>query len=210
MVSYNVSLFTSNKHPRRARARKDRSFAPLSSLSLHDILLVALSVSRSLSRVCAGVRDRPLLKIIYFCVLFLFFFFYTSYTLLPNNTINRYFLPLSSVPPRSSPVGKRAISHENNRSVPTFALLPLLLLQSFGKSPLPPRLVVSSLPAARGKSTVRYLPGYIYIYIYIFILFLLLLSNSFFPFPSPQFTMSPHLTRIIYIRLTRFAKNIRE
>jgi len=91
-----VSLFTSNKHPRRTSIECERiasSFylflpSPLKVLSL-DVSSHPLT-SPTVKRAFVRLRS-TLLKIIY---IYIFVCFYTGYTLLPNNTINRCFLPL--------------------------------------------------------------------------------------------------------------------
>lgn len=99
MVSYNVSLFTSNKHPRRTSVewRKDRSallslshispspskFSLSSSRRIPLLASLIVNVSPSFARLCGCDLDLSL-KIIY---IYFFVCFYTGYTLLPNNTI---------------------------------------------------------------------------------------------------------------------------
>lgn len=202
MVSYNVSLFTSNKHPSRARARtKGSLLAPLLSSpftifsSSHSQYL---DPSREFVRVCAiGLFKNH----IFLCC---FYFFYTSYTLLPNNTINRYFLLLSSVPSRSSPGNVQF----RTKIIDRYRLLLSSLSSSFSLLENRRYLLISlsrAYPRREEKVLCDIFPD---IYIHLPPPSPLQL---FLPFPlSPQVIISPHLTRIIYIRLARFAKNIRE
>lgn len=147
MVSYNVSLFTSNKHPRRTSACAKGSLrepfhlfppSPFKVLSLvvssHPFLL--LPTVNSSRAFCADAID-PLLKIIYIFIFFLFVF----------TQATRYFLIIllidaSSSPPSTAPFfrsGRAKISHENDHR---YRLFCFSSPQSFGKSPplvvLPP------------------------------------------------------------------------
>lgn len=175
MISYNVSLFTSNRHPcARAQGSLPRLLLPPPSLSISS------EPSREFVRVSASLKNHILL-----CVLFFIDFFLHKLQLLPNNTINRYFLPpLSSLPPSSPlPVGKRAISPIEG-IIDRYRLLPPLLLpfQSFGKSPLPPRLVSTSVLVRGERKKYRAMSSRIYIFHqYIFALFL----RPSLPFPPP-------------------------
>lgn len=178
MISYNVSLFTSNRHP-CARARiAPRLLLPPPSLSIFS------EPSREFVRVSASLKNHILL-----CVLFFIDFFYTSYSyFLIILLIDTSFRPSPlSPPPSPLPVEKRAISPIEG-IIDRFRLLPPLLLpfQSFGKSPLPPRLV-STLVLVRGeRKKYRAMSSRIYIFHqYIFALFLRPSLPS--PFPPPRY-----------------------
>lgn len=162
----------------RARAR-ERIASPLSPPSLP--LLIALSISPiPLASLCGCARSASLKNHIFLCVLFYCFFTQATRYFLIILLIDTSFSTLLSPSAVSFPIGKRAISPiDNNR----YQLLHLVFPLSFSFSLLENRryLLASStlaLSAARGKSTVRYLPGYIFIYIY----------SS----PSSCPTLSPH------------------
>lgn len=167
MVSYNVSLFTSNKHLHRTSACAKGSLRGLLPLSPFSLKVLSLVVSSHplfhppltlLARLCGC--DRPLLKIIYIYIYFFFLIcFYTGYTLLPNNTINRCFFLSSFHGPFSDLDARRS---RTKMTIPTFAFVPSVFwkIATTRRSPPwdPEGPPCSFRFTAGGKDTARYPP----------------------------------------------------
>lgn len=177
-----MSLFTSNKHPRRTSVACERiappfylfpSPPPVPQSSLSRRLVAPLNSTHRqllLSRVFVRMRSISLRNHIY--IFFIFVFTQATRYFLIILLIDTSFLLLL---PRSpfSRSGRARISHENDPHTSIYRLS-LSFPQSFGKSPplvVPPPPVGFSLPknhhpllasfyvlAAGGKSTARYPP----------------------------------------------------
>lgn len=133
-------------------ARPFHLFLPLSLKVLSLVASLIFHPRLKLFLSC-GCEIDLLLKIIYIYIFFFLIRFYTGYTLLPNNTINRCFLPLL-LPRPPLPIWTREDLARKWPSITAFALVPSVF---FGKSP--PLVVPPWDP--EGPRSLRFVSHYI-------------------------------------------------